>query len=890
MSTITAALDAPEQVRSKDAPASTLRWLGRSSWGLADQVLISGTNFATMVFTARALRPDSAAFGEFSLVYSALLFANIFQSTLITDPHNVLGASRRGDDYRRYTGATAVSQAVLCAAMALGAVLLALLSYLRHWEMAPLLMALGPAIIAWQFQEFFRRVLYTEGRLAAAFANDLLSYGGQTALVLILWQTHRLTGPSALHALAITSVAAAAWGTWQVRRSLWHHPALAVLRENWHFGKWLAGAGVLAWFSSLHIYLYISAVILGPVASGELKAAQIMFGPTRIFSFFLGTVLPIRFARTHAEGGNAALSAQFKATFVSILPWLGIYCLFIGLFGQPLLHLLYGSAFAGGASVLALYSLASFLNYVAMFLSATLLATRRTQTIFAGYVWGAIIALFASWPVIAALGVNGAVICMILTSVAVNYLFFRVYMTRIARGEEQTRIVADSRQEQLGSGPMLLALLDLLERNQIPWCLLHGYQDYPDQITSDVDCLIPSWAAPQGFRRFLQLIQRQLGAGIVQCIDDRAQFIVLRSEQPLARAPAPPAWLQFHAIPNFEIAHCLFYRSDEIIASRRRHNGFWVPAVGIEFACTLLNRINKGALADKHRRTLASLYARDPLACRAELSRFWPAHHVKTIVAHVEASQWDALRALAPVLRRSMILRAALHQGPRILRSLISSTSRRIGRWLHPRFGLHVVFLGPDGVGKSAVIDAVQKDIAPAFLRSSYATFAPALLPKQKQQTLGPHDLPPRSLPASLIKAGWWFYCYNILYWFNIYPTRARAGVVINHRYLLDALVDPRRYRYSGPMGLLKFIWMVAPKPDLVILLDAPPQVIQARKKEVSFTETARQRDEYLSLAATLPNAHIIDAAQDLPSVVADVNRIIIGFLAARTQRQGGWR
>src|SRR5689334_2433921 len=92
---------------------------GRSLWGFADQLLISFTNFATMILVARGL-DDTARFGEFTLVYSAMLFANILQFALVTQPHNVLGTARKGDDYRLYTTATAAVQ--LWLAFSLGAI------------------------------------------------------------------------------------------------------------------------------------------------------------------------------------------------------------------------------------------------------------------------------------------------------------------------------------------------------------------------------------------------------------------------------------------------------------------------------------------------------------------------------------------------------------------------------------------------------------------------------------------------------------------------------------------------------------------------------------------------------------------------------------------------
>src|SRR5215203_3553039 len=99
------------------ASSSTLGWIKSHAWGLFDQVLISASNFITMVLAARALNPDSAAFGEFSLVYTAMLFVNILQSTLITQPHNVLASSRKGEGYNRYTSATAMCQILMVLAI-----------------------------------------------------------------------------------------------------------------------------------------------------------------------------------------------------------------------------------------------------------------------------------------------------------------------------------------------------------------------------------------------------------------------------------------------------------------------------------------------------------------------------------------------------------------------------------------------------------------------------------------------------------------------------------------------------------------------------------------------------------------------------------------------------
>src|SRR5204862_5807570 len=123
---------------------------------------------------------------------------------------------------------------------------------------------------------------------------------------------------------------------------------------------------------------------------------------------------------------------------------------------------------------------------------------------------------------------------------------------------------------------------------------------------------------------------------------------------------------------------------------------------------------------------------------------------------------------------------------------------------------------------------------------------------------------PPRSFLVSVARALYWFIYNTLGYYVTVHPALVRSTLVLHDRHLVDALVDPRRYRYGGPMWLLRLLWRLGPKPDLIILLDSPPGVVQARKQEVSFEESARQRADYLSLVKTIRNSHVLDAARPL--------------------------
>ena len=113
MTTVQTNLSTPIVVRT---PARS-KFFGKNIWAIGDQVLISGSNFVTMVLVARALGAE--AFGLFTLVYSVLLLSNIVQSTLVTVPHNVLGSNREGAAFGRFTFSMGLAQAGLVSAEAL---------------------------------------------------------------------------------------------------------------------------------------------------------------------------------------------------------------------------------------------------------------------------------------------------------------------------------------------------------------------------------------------------------------------------------------------------------------------------------------------------------------------------------------------------------------------------------------------------------------------------------------------------------------------------------------------------------------------------------------------------------------------------------------------------
>ena len=102
-----------------------------------------------------------------------------------------------------------------------------------------------------------------------------------------------------------------------------------------------------------------------------------------------------------------------------------------------------------------------------------------------------------------------------------------------------------------------------------------------------------------------------------------------------------------------------------------------------------------------------------------------------------------------------------------------------------------------------------------------------------------------------------------------------RGELLICDRYYHDLLIDPLRYRYGGPLWIARLVGRLMPQPQLWVLLDAPAEVLQARKPEVTCEESARQRQEYAIFVRTQRKHAIVDAAQSLDRVVIEVETAI---------------
>lgn len=426
------------------------------------------------------------------------------------------------------------------------------------------------------------------------------------------------------------------------------------------------------------------------------------------------------------------------------------------------------------------------------------------------------------------------------------------------------------------AGRMLLHVFEALERSGIRYCVLHGYEDFPRHIRSDVDCIVDRGVSENELNALLQESAAHISARVAR---RTGSYFVLASREP----GGSHTFLALDFAADSGVRRSTFHKGEDVLNSRRRRDGYWIPAAGIAFGSYLTRTIAKGRLDDARAERLRRLFSEDAAACEQQVSSFWTRPSADLITSAARTGDWAAVRAKQDHLGKELRRRAALRSPVGLASKLISAQVGRLRRAVRPD-GVSIVLLGPDGAGKSSLIDALGTDLSSVFPRTVSWGFAPPLsrlLGRRPERTDQPHALPPRTMSASLIRAGYWL-AFHAIGYVGLRVALARSTLVLYDRHFLDILVDPTRYRYGGPMWLVRMLWRLIPKPDLILLLDAPPEVLQARKQEVPFAVTARQRQAYSALVRTLANGRVINAAQPLEAVANDAIEIILDGCAAR--------
>ncbi len=424
------------------------------------------------------------------------------------------------------------------------------------------------------------------------------------------------------------------------------------------------------------------------------------------------------------------------------------------------------------------------------------------------------------------------------------------------------------------------SLFRLLDQLELRYCLLRTPQPQTGDSPSTVELTVhtedrnrlPSLIQNLGIQGYLSLQRIPLAAN-----DFRYDF-----------ASSTDADARFFSVIVREIfpsGHLIAW-NDEIFARRIKRGDLWVLSEADEF-CYLLSRISlEGQIGASDENRLKELVKILGLSAVGKVAaRLFGEGSKREIVAACADGLWN--KALQ--LHRNQLLRLKFWRSPiACFKYWLLQFRCNLRRWLHP-CGVLIVILGPDGAGKSTTTQKISEFFGPLFTGNRNIMWRPqVLMPSPKIDVPSfdpPHTKPPYSALRSVIKLFAVVADYCVAYPTLMWSLLSRRTLITIDRDIHDILVDQVRYRYGGPVWLMKIAVALAPLPDTVyLILDAEDNIILNRKKEVAPEELSRQRKAYADLAAKLPNSSVIRTDRSVEASTSAIAKALLTFMANRNE------
>src|ERR1700730_3967870 len=364
------------------------------------------------------------------------------------------------------------------------------------------------------------------------------------------------------------------------------------------------------------------------------------------------------------------------------------------------------------------------------------------------------------------------------------------------------------------SDPRITELARILEGLPIEYCILHGWDAGASCLNSDVDIAV----APTDLAAFETALDANSCAGVSQLLrhESTGYFFIVRLPTRYSTAFAA-----FDVGTDYRRDGLVYLSAADLLKNRHKWNHVWRASPESEFAYLLVKRISKQRLsapqANRFHELQLELGERSFAVCRKLLGLVW----AKRVLGWIASSDWMAFETNLHRLRKSMRRRRLMSDPLNPLRYWVPEVMRLQQRLRYPT-GLLVAVLGPDGAGKTTLIEGLSRELSGTFRCVQAFRFRPDVFHRNLPGTEPhPHAKGPRPRWLSMLKVLYLCVDYALGYLTKVRSKLIRSDLVIFDRYYDDILIDPVRYRYGGPRWLIRFARHIIPRPDITLILDA---------------------------------------------------------------------
>ncbi len=398
---------------------------------------------------------------------------------------------------------------------------------------------------------------------------------------------------------------------------------------------------------------------------------------------------------------------------------------------------------------------------------------------------------------------------------------------------------------------------------QTDYCILRGYEKLPQTTGNDIDIMI-SRCNPDEIEKIIE----ELGWIWIKKHDEDG-FL---SYVCWGMYDNTIAHIQLDFWTELRWRGLRWANSDLIMNSRRKYNDFWIAGEGSEAYITCLKELfGRGCIKKKYYNHIQRLVNDKQEEFIENGIEILGEKLVLQILENILKNNFINIDKLAGKIKRKLMK----SNYPVYVKESLRRCKKYCTKCLRPR-GKLLAFVGPDGSGKTTIINAVQQSMEGLFSDSKVFHMRYNILPELKTG-MGISSMNGKITAADeesdhkeetkrsfLSKFASWviviyytveFVIGNI--W--IYKLKKDDTLILYDRYYYDYFWQPTTRDLIFPCR--HFLIKLVSKPDLLIHLNAKAEDVYLRKKELKIAEIKKQNEYIERLASEMDNTITINTS-----------------------------
>ena len=442
-------------------------------------------------------------------------------------------------------------------------------------------------------------------------------------------------------------------------------------------------------------------------------------------------------------------------------------------------------------------------------------------------------------------------------------------------------------------------------KQKIRYCVLRNYDDLPGAVGNDIDMWVRTTQALD-FRGILFSVAKELNWELIRYLPwvnykGGRYFFIKQNER--------------HVVVHIDVFNYLSWKGlsyidESVIAGRLllHPNGFFIPSPGVEASILLLKTLFfEGKVLEKYRQRIIDFSNKDPKTFVESVSKPFGKRIAEDVLSMAKDGRWSELEHARHSLQWWLVIRAVANNPLFQARQTALYFYSRLRERLSAKCGFFLVLIGPDGSGKTTTAEMLlgSEAIKKLFPNRTYLyrnfSFLPELKtiasvfgikPRQKGEDF--RNRGSAAVPFGILRSMIYPIYYGFEYFLGRFWLRKEKGqhcrMIVFDRYFYEYFLQKQFMKC--PRWFLSLISRLIAQPDALVFLQNEPEVVYARKQELSVEEIVQYSQICARIVRHYPHGFIVHTTSK-EDTLKKMQEILINELQCKQSallRRVGWR